>query len=67
NIALNGNLKPYSFVSCSPAEMKEEVRRCLMEAKGKGNYIIGSGCEIPVESNIENIRAMVEAVRDFKY
>lgn len=67
NIALNGNLKPYSFISCSPAEMKEEVRRCLMEAKGKGNYIIGSGCEIPVESNIENIRAMVEAVRDFKY
>lgn len=67
DIALNGNLKPYSFVSCSPAEIKDEVIRCLMEAKGKRNYIIGSGCEVPVESNVENIRAVVEAARDFKY
>lgn len=65
-ITLNGNLKPYSFVSCSPCEMKEEVKRCLMEAKNRRNYIVGSGCEVPVESNVENIRAIVEVTRDFK-
>lgn len=67
DIALNGNLKPYSFVSCSPAEMKEEVKKCLLEAKGRRNYIVGSGCEVPVESDMENIMAVIEAVRDFKY
>jgi uroporphyrinogen decarboxylase len=62
NIAFNGNLKPYSFVSGTAGTIREEVKSCVREARGKGRYIVGSGCEIPVESNSENIRAIVEAV-----
>ncbi len=65
NIVLNGNLKPYSFVSDTPYEIKEKVKNCLNEAEGKRNYIVGSGCEIPLEASIENVRAIVEAVREF--
>ncbi len=64
-IALNGNIKPYCFVNCTPSEIKEEAKRCLLDAKGRVNYTIGSGCEVPIDSDIENIRAVVEVVEEF--
>jgi uroporphyrinogen decarboxylase len=63
DIALNGNLKPYSFISFTPEQMKDEAKKCIKEAAGRKNYIIGSGCEVPVESRAENIIALVEAVK----
>ena len=64
NIALTGNLKPYSFVSGTPEGIREEVRKCLFEAGNRWKYIVGSGCEVPIEADIENIRALVDAVRE---
>ena len=64
-IAVNGNIKPYAFVSSCCDEIKKEVKKCLREAEGRENYIVGSGCEVPLETKIENIRAVVEAVEEF--
>ncbi len=65
-IALNGNLKPYSFVTMTPEEIKETVRCCLRDAGKRNNFILGSGCEVPVESFPDNLRALVNAVVEFK-
>lgn len=64
-IAVNGNIKPYAFVSCTSDEICEEVKKCLSEAGRRKNYIVGSGCEVPLETKIENISAVVRAVKEF--
>jgi len=64
-IVINGNLKPYDFVSHNPADIKEKTEACLREAEGKGRFIIGTGCEIPLDARPENIKAFVRAVREF--
>jgi len=65
SMALNGNLKPYSFVSDTPEALKAKIKQCLLDARGHARYILGSGCEVPVETKIESLRAMMEAVREF--
>ncbi|MCI0469376.1 MAG: uroporphyrinogen decarboxylase family protein, partial [Nitrospirae bacterium] len=64
NIALNGNIKPYLFVSAAHGEIRAEARRCLEEAGANKRFILGSGCEVPPESRFENIRALVEAAKE---
>lgn len=62
-IILNGNLKPYDFVTNGPEEIEEKTRVCIIEASGRRNFIIGSGCEIPLEARAENLMALVRAAR----
>lgn len=64
-VAVNGTVDTYFLVSATPPEIKNAVRTGLGEAKGRSNYIVGSGCEVPVETSFENIRAFMEAVGDF--
>ncbi len=65
-IVINGNLKPYLFVHASEEEVRNEVRRCLEDTRGFNRYILGSGCEIPIEAKPDNIAAMVSEARCFK-
>jgi uroporphyrinogen decarboxylase len=65
-VALNGNLKPYAFVSQTPEEIKHLVKCCLRVAGKRYNFILGSGCEIPVESVRENFRALVDGVEEYR-
>jgi uroporphyrinogen decarboxylase len=66
DVAVNGNLKPYSFVTDSAALLKASATKCLLAARGSNRFILGSGCEVPVETKIENLRALVDAVAEFK-
>lgn len=60
---LDGNIKPFSFVSASPAEIADEARKVLRSFSSRGGFILSSGCEIPLESNPENVSALVNAAR----
>lgn len=66
SVALNGNLKPYSFVTDSSEALKAAATDCLHAARGSNRFILGSGCEVPVETRIENLRALMRAVTEFK-
>lgn len=62
-IVINGNLKPYDFVSDNPADIEEKTEACIREAEGNRSFIIGTGCEIPLEARPDNIIALVRASR----
>ncbi len=64
DIVINGNLKPYDFVSSDPDNIKDIVKDCFAKAAQRRNFIIGSGCEIPIEAKAENIIALVRATRE---
>jgi uroporphyrinogen decarboxylase len=60
---LDGNIKSLSFVEESSAEIEAESRELLRAFRGRGGFVLSSGCEIPPESRPENVAAMVQAAR----
>jgi len=63
NTCLDGNITPFDFVSETPDVIAEQAKSLLIKGKGDNGFILSSGCEIPPEANVENIKAMVQAVR----
>jgi uroporphyrinogen decarboxylase len=61
NVCLDGNVKSLSFCLAAPKQVRAECDQLLNKFKGRGGFILSSGCEIPMEANPECIRAMVDA------
>jgi len=60
---INGNIKPFSFISGEEEDIQREAKDLLRETQFRGGFILSPGCEIPLESRISNIEAMVKAVK----
>ena len=60
---INGNIKPFNFISGEKKVIQREVRDLLQETQSRGGFILSPGCEIPLESKVSNIEAMLQAVR----
>jgi MtaA/CmuA family methyltransferase len=58
---INGNIKPMTFLEGTGDEIQAEAARLLVSARPLERFILGSGCEIPLNSPAENIRALVRA------
>lgn len=64
-VAILGNVTPAeTMLLGNPAQVIDEAKRCIDKAghNPKG-FILGSGCEVPVNSPPENIQALVDAAR----
>ena len=64
--AINGNVKPLLFLEAGPDEIYAEARKLFPAARVRERFILGSGCEIPLYSDAENIKALVRAAEDEK-
>jgi uroporphyrinogen decarboxylase len=60
---INGNIKPFSFISGAEKVIQREARDLLEETQFRGGFILGPGCEIPLESKVSNIEAMMKAAK----
>jgi uroporphyrinogen decarboxylase len=65
-IALQGNLAPALLVDATPEAIARETTRLLVEMRGRRGYIFNLGHGVPPSAKLENIAALVEAVRAFK-
>lgn len=63
-VCLDGNLKPASFVIEEPESIAREAARLVNRFGPGAGYILSQGCELPLESRPENVRAMVAAGRE---
>ncbi len=59
---INGNIKPFNFISGEEKEIQREARELLEETQLRGGFILSPGCEVPLESKVSNIEAMMNAV-----
>jgi uroporphyrinogen decarboxylase len=66
-VAFMGNIEPSRVLfQGTPELVYRECSQCLASAKAaEGGFILGSGCEVPPNAPLENLRAMVKAARDF--
>ncbi|MCP4367338.1 MAG: uroporphyrinogen decarboxylase [Deltaproteobacteria bacterium] len=60
---INGNIKPFNFISCEAKDIRREARDLLKETQFRKGFILSPGCEVPLESKINNIEAMMKAVK----
>jgi len=60
---INGNIKPFRFISGEEKVIRREAKELLMETQFRGGFILSPGCEIPLESKVSNIEAMIKTVK----
>jgi len=60
---VSGNIKPLSFEEATPEDIASESSNLLHNMEERGGFILSSGCEIMPSAHIENVEAMVNAVR----
>lgn len=67
-VAFMGNIEPSRVLfQGTPESVYAECAACLRAAKAdEGGFILGSGCEVPPNAPLENLRAMIRAARDYR-
>ncbi len=63
-VCLMGNLDPVELLwRGTPEAVDRAARQAIGDAGSGGGFILGSGCEVPVDAPVQNIKAMIDAVR----
>ena len=66
DVVLIGNLDPAGVLSRgTPDEVAAATEKLLREMEGRKNFLLSSGCDLPPETPLENIRTMIETARAF--
>jgi len=66
NVVLIGNLSPTrTIVYGAPQEVKSEVRDLLELMDDFSNYVLSTGCDLPLETPLDNISAFMETGRNY--
>ena len=62
-LCLQGNLDPF-LLSTTPERVRTEAKRILSEMRGRPGHIFNLGHGVPPSAKLENIQALVEAIRE---
>jgi len=65
NVALQGNLPPAILANATPETVAKETTRVMVEMLGRPGHIFNLGHGLPPGAKLENIEALVNAVRKF--
>ncbi len=64
DVVMIGNLDPVAVVAHSTAQEVYAAARELLDLMSKyPNFVLSSGCDLPPETPLDNIRAMIDACR----
>ena len=67
NLVLLGNIDPKRIIRRGTAEdVRWEVRRLLRHMDKVRNFILSTGCDVPVEAPMRNLEAMMEEARGWR-
>ncbi len=63
-VVLYGNISPVEVMMQPAEEVRAASKRLLQEMAQVPDFILGSGCDLPVGTPLENIAAMMAAVKE---
>ena len=65
-VCLQGNIEPAGvLLAGTPEQVREDCRIAIEQGMPCSRFILSSGCEVPRDTPPENLRALVQAARDF--
>lgn len=65
DVLVFGNLAPSDLFSKGPEEIKTMTAELLEKTRKYPHFVLSSGCDVPPEVKLENIDAMIEALKEF--
>ncbi len=67
DVAIIGNLDPVGpLLTGTPEEAARVTRNLLDSMRDVPNYMFSAGCEVALETPLENIRAMIDTVKSYR-
>jgi uroporphyrinogen decarboxylase len=67
DVVVIGNINPATTMRFgSPADVRREVNALLGEMRAQPNFILSTGCDLPQETPVANIREFMDAGRAWK-
>jgi len=64
DILILGNIDPVRVLAYgNKEEVEEKVKKLLFDMRGVDKFILSSGCDIPLDTPLENIEAFMKAAR----
>ncbi len=64
-VCLMGNLDPVELLwRATPELVSQAARTAIQDAAEGSGFILGSGCEVPIDAPIENLKAMIAVARN---
>lgn len=64
-VVLVGNVTPANLLQNTPDEIDAEARSVCRKMGDLKGFILGSGCEVPINTPPENVDALVNAARKY--
>lgn len=66
DVVIIGNMSPIkTIVYGNPEDVRNEVETLLRSMDDFPNYVLSTGCDLPLETPLENISALMETGRDY--
>ncbi len=65
HMCLMGDVPSTLLTLATPKEVDEYCRQRIQIVGAGGGFILSSGCELPIDSKVENVRAMLESVEKY--
>ncbi|MFL0194715.1 uroporphyrinogen decarboxylase family protein [Clostridium sp. WILCCON 0269] len=67
-MAFGGNMGPVDVMKDStPEGVKKACSDCIKKSGEKEGYVMMPGCDLPPDTPLENVKAMVEAAHNYKF
>lgn len=67
NVVVMGNIDPKRVMQRgTPEDVRWEVRRLLRNTSKARNFVLSTGCDVPVDTPVRNLEAMMEEARGWR-
>jgi len=67
HVCLAGDLSAALLSVGKPEEVEAYCKRLIEEVGAEGAFTLGSGCEIPYDAKVENVKAMIASAKKYGY
>jgi uroporphyrinogen decarboxylase len=65
-ICIQGNINPPDLITKKPEQIFEETKQLIQDIGNRG-FILSTGCDVPYNASLENIKSMVDASQSVKF